>query len=698
MANLRTNNLSGEQGQNAIKGSVVFGSDDNPAGLRIEDNSELELGSETNWTIEFWIFLNGDTHGDYDVVLGKGSGSGNNYEYYVEIMSDNTLDFLTTTAGTAWDFQQQISPVLSADSWHHIAIVRNGSGSNSLKSYVNGQEYGSFTAQNIHTSSYPFGIGYYAGLHAGLSLAGNSTLSNVRIVKGTSVYTANFTPPFHELTAIPNTVLLCCQDSDNPLKEETGKTITGFGRYEYLNDEEVVLNGTFDTDTSNWTTQGDTVEIDNQRLKIIRSGTFGAATQQINARLSPNTQYKFRGRIEQSGSPGSALIRLSSASNGNGTIFFNGAYGTGVHETIFTYSSGGGFYVSAIAGNGNVTGIFDDISVKAINPGTPPKNIPPYGVDAGNTFGGPIQQSSQGYMYFPTGRTEERGRGRGLFNGGGGPINTIQYIEIQSQGNAIDFGDLTLARDLAGSAASSVRGLVAGGYSPTYFNTIDFVTIATTSNATDFGDLLNPNYTPGALSSNIRAVFGGGATPGGISMNTIQFVTIATTGDATDFGDLTVGRRHVGGLSSPTRGVYGAGAAPGVTNVMDFITIASTGDATDFGDMTETKNDTAGCSNATRGLFIGGDSGTLNTIEFITIATTGNGTDFGDLPAAIRYGAGLTDTIRGVFTGGGAPGGTNRNSIDFVIIETTGNAQDFGDLITALHYPSACSDSHGGLS
>ena len=30
--------------------------------------------------------------------------------------------------------------------------------SNSLKSYVNGQEYGSFTAQNIHTSAYPFGI------------------------------------------------------------------------------------------------------------------------------------------------------------------------------------------------------------------------------------------------------------------------------------------------------------------------------------------------------------------------------------------------------------------------------------------------------------------------------------------------------------------------------------------------------------
>ena len=226
MANLRTNNLSGEQGQNAIKGSVVFGSDNNPAGLRIEDNSELELGSETNWTIEFWLFLNGPTHGDYDVILGKGSATSNNYEYFIEVMSDNTLELLTTSTGSAWTFQEQISPVLSADSWYHVAVVRNGSGSNSLKSYINGQEYGSFTAQSIHTGNSPFGIGYFAG---GNNLFSKITVSNLRIVKGTSVYTAAFTPPFEELTAIPNTVLLCCQDSDNPFKEETGKTISGVG-------------------------------------------------------------------------------------------------------------------------------------------------------------------------------------------------------------------------------------------------------------------------------------------------------------------------------------------------------------------------------------------------------------------------------------------------------------------------------------
>ena len=718
MANLRTNNLSGQGGRNAIKGSVVFGSDEAPAGLRIEDNSELELGSETHWTIEFWISLNGSVHGDYDVVLGKGSGTGNNYEYYIEIMSDNTLDFLTTTAGTAWDFQQQITPVLQHDSWHHIALVRNGSGSNSLKSYVNGQEYGSFTAQNIHTSSYPFGIGYYAGLHAGLSLAGNATLSNLRICKGHAVYTANFTPPFNELKSHyidgdDKTVLLCCQDSDNPLQEATGKTITGFGRYEYLNDTEVVLNGTFDTDTSDWTTQGDTVEIDNQRLKIIRSGTFGAATQQINARLSKGVQYKLRGRIEQSGSPGSALIRLSSAANGNGTIFFNGAYGTGVYEHVFTYSSGGGFYVSAICGNGNVTGIFDDISVKAHNAGLPPKNIPPSGSDAGNTFNGTISMNSPNYMYFPTGNTEQRVTvnnnfgTRGLvFQGLTYPsapsrsyLNSIEFITVATKGNAADFGDLISGNNSGSGAGNLTRGIqVAGNTEPGGVNVIQYVTIASTGDATDFGDVGYTLCNSGAVSNQTRLVYSGGESP--VSpypqLNNIEFITFATTGNGVDFGDQMDTVNSPYGVSSPTRGVFMGGS--GATPTIQSIQIATTGDSVLFGDLTSALYNVRGTiTNGHRGVIAGGvisPTGRVNNIEYITIQSGGQSIDFGDLTDA-RDPSNLSSMTRGVMLSGDYP--ANVNIMDFIEIMTTGNAVDFGDCNKSSS-SSTASNGHGGLA
>ena len=44
-------------------------------------------------------------------------------------------------------------------------------------------------------------------------------------------------------------------------------------------------------------------------------------------------------------------------------------------------------------------------------------------------------------------------------------------------------------------ASSSVRGIFAGGYSPSNTNTIDYVTFSTLGNAQDFGDLTSAKRT-----------------------------------------------------------------------------------------------------------------------------------------------------------------------------------------------------------
>jgi len=96
--------------------------------------------------------------------------------------------------------------------------------------------------------------------------------------------------------------------------------------------------------------------------------------------------------------------------------------------------------------------------------------------------------------------TQQQKRGtcnniRGIFCGGYESyspypnVNNIDFINIQSEGNAKDFGDLTVARNQLSCTANATRATLAGGGFPG-FNNIDYVTISSTGNGQDFGDLM----------------------------------------------------------------------------------------------------------------------------------------------------------------------------------------------------------------
>jgi hypothetical protein len=86
---------------------------------------------------------------------------------------------------------------------------------------------------------------------------------------------------------------------------------------------------------------------------------------------------------------------------------------------------------------------------------------------------------------------------RGVVMAGYGPnyTNMIEFCTMATTGNFIDFGDLTnLNGNGKYSASSKTRAVVGGGYSTPqadYSNTIEFVNIATTGNGVDFGDFIN---------------------------------------------------------------------------------------------------------------------------------------------------------------------------------------------------------------
>ena len=150
----------------------------------------------------------------------------------------------------------------------------------------------------------------------------------------------------------------------------------------------------------------------------------------------------------------------------------------------------------------------------------------------------------------------DHGSGRGLFMGGTPSPDTIDYITIDSTGDAIDFGNLTSGRFTGGAFASQTRALyVAGELAPgAESNIVDYVTISSLGDAIDFGDSIEArNGGDGGAASPTRICQAGGNNPSAI--NRIDFVNPQTTGDSVDFGDLTVARTYPFGTSNSHGGV-----------------------------------------------------------------------------------------------------------------------------------------------
>ena len=107
---------------------------------------------------------------------------------------------------------------LKVGQWYHYAACRSG---NTLRLFIDGRmvvEDTSHTENYDNTSAFGCRVGCEAG--AGATAAGYKAIkgfiSNVRVVNGTALYTSNFTPPTSALTAVNNTVLLCCQSPTSP--------------------------------------------------------------------------------------------------------------------------------------------------------------------------------------------------------------------------------------------------------------------------------------------------------------------------------------------------------------------------------------------------------------------------------------------------------------------------------------------------
>ena len=310
-----------------------------------------------------------------------------------------------------------------------------------------------------------------------------------------------------------------------------------------------------------------------------------------------------------------------------------------------------------------------------------------------------IYDGNQWTGILATSPNQQTGGTRGLFySGGNSPDDVIQFINIDSTGNAVDFGNANVSSSIAASFSSRTRSFKAGGSTPSMTNSIEFVTISSQGNGTNFGDLSNPKKHGCGVSNSTRGVVGPGEIPGSPRHNSIDYITMSSSGDAVDFGDSTNPNQmgSNGGLASQTRGLFCGGSIPStpVVATIDFITISTTSNASDFGDLQVAQERVGSCSNAVRGIVTTGAPSASNLIQFLTIATLGNAQDFGDATTTNYGKAGMSSPTRAVF---GSDYGSDSDVIDYVQIMTTGDAVDFGDLLAARRKTQGSSNGHGGL-
>ena len=560
MGILRADRVSGLGGANAINGSVRF----NGNYLDIAD-VDTAFGTGGDWTMECWInpqevalkaitdprTSNSSVHPLLWISGGNG-GKTVGVLYYYTSGADRIV-------GTT---------VLQSNTWYHVAVVRN-SGTTHL--YVNGTSEGSFSDTLDYASTPTFRIGQR---YDGTPYNYDGYISNFRLINGTALYTANFTPPAQRLENISGTEILCCQSPGNVEQEATGKTITA----------PVPTNGAAaqasrfvpDKGEDYGTTFEDNTRFDTLSYMVPPGGTTAESNRGrallMGGAVSPGstntTQIKYfdiasQGITDDFGQTSVARRATASLSSSTRAVM------------------GGGF-VSPPSPY-TISDVMDYVTIATTANAT----------DFGN-------MQSTGYSY-GTASNETRG----LFAGGYRPnnsavVNTIDLITIATTGNASNFGDLTRTARSFGGAGSTTRGVFFGGTHPAIQDVIDYVTFSTTGDATDFGNLTDARDNAYGASSSTRAVMAGGRDPN--TTNIIDYITIASTGDATDFGDLTQTSYYFNASTSNSIRAVWVGTST-IVNSMEFVTIATTGNSVDWGDQGGTIQHSGGaCSDSHGGI------------------------------------------------------------------------------------------------
>jgi Concanavalin A-like lectin/glucanases superfamily len=186
--------------------------------LSLPSNAAFAMGTG-DFTIECWI--NTSFVGASDDVIIELRSSGATSTGFVFNMHQTgvgyQLNFYTDGAFNLG------STVLNYNVWNHCAVTRSGT---TVRLFSNGILSATFTKANNFSDTPSPTIGR-STLYSPSNITGY--ISNLRIVKGTALYTSNFAVPTPPLRAITNTSLLTAQSSTIIDNSTNAFTITAIG-------------------------------------------------------------------------------------------------------------------------------------------------------------------------------------------------------------------------------------------------------------------------------------------------------------------------------------------------------------------------------------------------------------------------------------------------------------------------------------
>lgn len=291
--------------------------------LSVPDNAAFAFGTG-DFTIEMWVYWNNvsstQTLSDF-----RPNATGSSISPYIELTSSGTLIYYVGGA------TRITTSAVTATSWTHVALSRSGT---STKIFINGTQSGStYTDSNSYVQS-----GATIGLNrnnGGVAFQYmNGYISNFRIVKGTAVYTGNFTPPTAPLTAITNTSLLL-NFTNSGIYDATAKNVL-----------ETVGDAQASTAQSKW--GGSSMSFD---------PTTGSATDYLQ---SPDTELLEFGsgnftietwvRFNTLPSSGAYYALISKFDNSTQKSYLFYVYNTvGTYSLYFTYTTNGSTNINPVA-------------------------------------------------------------------------------------------------------------------------------------------------------------------------------------------------------------------------------------------------------------------------------------------------------------------------------------------------------------